>query len=323
VLPRVAVGVSAGDEVLGSVWAAVRSRPSDQQMRDFAEASSFVAVHLLRHRLAVDVQRGLHTDLVSVVINGGSLAADAASRLGLGGESFRVVAVAMRPEATVENERSLMRAWDTLSLHLSVMQRRAVSGLVQGVIYAVLPTPSDGAESRRVAEQAAAGFLARIPQQRGEQLVVAVGGHASDLVALPQSRRDADRVLRVLGNPAFAATGVGLIDDLRMQVTLLRLAELADEESIADRGPLADLVDRDRVHRTHHVATLRAYLESFGDVLAAAQSIGVHHNTYRYRLQKLRQLPGIDLDDSDQRLVLLLQLRLLDIQRERSNGLGR
>ncbi|HEV7679942.1 MAG TPA: helix-turn-helix domain-containing protein [Candidatus Dormibacteraeota bacterium] len=311
VLPRVAVGVTAGDEVLGSIWAAVRTRPSDAQMRELAEAASFVAIHLLRHRLAVDVQRSLHTDLVAVVINGGSLAADAAGRLGLVGEGFRVLAVGLRPDAQEDNELALLRAWDTLSMHLSVVHRRAASGLVQGVVYAVLPAPSDPAQSRRAAEQAAEGFLARIPAPRREQLIVAAGGHAADLVALPQSRRDADRVLRVLGSRTpRAQSSVGAIDDLRLQVLLLRLAELADEESISETGPLHDLVEHDRRHRTHHVATLRAYLDCFGDVLAAARSLGVHHNTYRYRLQKLRQLPGIDLDDPDQRLALMLQLRL-------------
>jgi sugar diacid utilization regulator len=35
----------------------------------------------------------------------------------------------------------------------------------------------------------------------------------------------------------------------------------------------------------------------------------------RYRLQKLRQLAGGDLDNPDRRLALMLQLRLLDIAR--------
>jgi sugar diacid utilization regulator len=208
---------------------------------------------------------------------------------------------------------ALLRAWDTLSMQLSVVHRRAVSGLVQGVIYAVLPVPRDAAESCRIAEQAAAAFVSRIPQQRRDQLVVAIGGHAPDLLALPESRRDADRVLRVLAGRDGAETNIGAIDSLRLQVLLLRLAEIADEESITASGPLAALVEHDRRNRTHHVATLRAYLESFGDVLAAAQSAGLHHNTYRYRLQKLRDMPGIDLGDADQRLALMLQLRLLDL----------
>jgi sugar diacid utilization regulator len=206
----------------------------------------------------------------------------------------------------------LLRAWDTLSLQLSVVHRRAVSALVQGVIYAVLPAPADAAQSRRAAEQMAAAFLGRVPAQRRAQLLVAIGGHAADCFALPDSRRDADRVVRVLGSRPAGDSAVGVIDDLRLHVLLLRLGELADEEAITDSGPLAQLVALDHASRTHHVATLRAWLEAFGDVLAAARALGVHHNTYRYRLQKLRELPFIDLDDPDQRLALLLQLRLLD-----------
>ncbi len=316
VLPRLAVGVAAGDEVLGSIWAAVHARPDERRMREFAEAASFVAIHLLRHRLALDVQRSLHADLVSVVINGGSLAADAAARLGLSGDAFRVMAVSLRGGAEEGNELALLRAWDTLSLHLSAVHRRALSGLVQGVLYAVVPAPADAAESRRTAEQAGLGFLGRMAAQRRIPLLVGIGGHATDLAALPQSRRDADRVLRLLGNRSGEEPVVGVIDDLRLQLLLLRLADLAEEEGLTDTGPLADLAALDRVQRTHHLSTLRAYLECFGDVLAAARSLGLHHNTYRYRLQKLRQLPSIDLDDPEQRIALLLQLQLLDARRD-------
>ena len=311
VLPRLAVAVKAGDEVLGSLWAAVRSKPSEERIADFARAANFVAIHLLRHRVSADVQRGLITELLAVVLGGGPLAADAASRLGLRGDAFRVVAVGMRQGDAVDNQLALSRLWDTLSLHLSAIHRRAVSAVNEGVVYAVVPAPADAEDSRRVAREAVEGFVARAPAAMAAQVAVGIGGHAESLEEIPKSRRDADRVLRVLRKSDAAALRPADVEEMHMQLLLDRLAEVAADEPISPTGPLRLLVERDRTHNTQLVESLRAYLDAFGDVAAAAARLGIHHNTLRYRLQKLREIPSLDLDDPEQRLALQLQLRWL------------
>jgi hypothetical protein len=312
VLPRLAVAVKAGDELLGSVWAAVREKPNSDQVDDFARAASFVAIHLLRHRVASDVQRGLVTELMSAVLGGGPLAQDAASRLGLAGDAFRVVAVGMREGDAVDNELALARTWDTLSLHLSVIHRRAVSAVIEGVVYAVIPVPRDTESSRRNARQAVEGFAARTPASLRRSLLIAVGGHAAALGDVPQSRRDADRVLRVLRHVSTDdAPPPADIEEMHMHVLLDRLAEVAANEPISPIAPLRIIMERDARQSTHLVETLRAYLDAFGDVAVAAERLKVHPNTLRYRVERLRQVPGLDLADAEQRLALQLQLRWL------------
>lgn len=311
VLPRLAVAVKAGDEVLGSLWAAVREKPSDERIEDFARAASFVAIHLLRHRVSGDMQRGLITELLAAVLGGGPPAGDAAGRLGLRGDAFRVVAVAMREGDAVDNQLALARVWDTLSLHLSVVHRRAVSAGIEGVVYAVVPAPADAEGSRRTVREAVDGFVARVPAAVRPQIAVAIGGHAEDLDAVPRSRRDADRVLRVLRRSDAEVLEPAGVEEMHMQLLLDRLAEVGADEPIAPHGPLRRLIERDRVQKTELVESLRAYLDAFGDVAAAAGRLGIHHNTLRYRLQRLRETPGLDLDDPEQRLTLQLQLRWL------------
>jgi DNA-binding PucR family transcriptional regulator len=55
--------------------------------------------------------------------------------------------------------------------------------------------------------------------------------------------------------------------------------------------------------------TLRAYLDSFGDVAAAAQQLHVHPNTVRYRARRIETLLSTSLADPDVRLLLSLGLR--------------
>jgi sugar diacid utilization regulator len=218
----------------------------------------------------------------------------------------------VREGDAVDNEALLLRLADLLSLHLSFVQRRAASAVVGGVAYAIVPVPADPAAGRRMARQTAEGFLSRVPDGLRPDVAVGIGGQAETLAAVSRSRQAADQVLRLLRQPR-AGEGIADIEDRKMQVLLLELSDLAGEEPLVD-GPLALLTDHDQRHHTQYVATLRAYLESFGDVPVAARTVHVHQNTFRYRLQRLQETPGLDLADADQRLSLLLQLRLLELR---------
>jgi DNA-binding PucR family transcriptional regulator len=140
---------------------------------------------------------------------------------------------------------------------------------------------------------------------------------------VPRSRQDADRILRLLRErERDGSVRIATIEDVRMEVLLLRLAEVGEDDLVPDDGPLSALVQHDSQHGTRYVETLAAYLEAFGDIGHAARRLGVHHNTFRYRLQKLQELPGVSLDDPSQRLALQLQLRLM-AGRKAVAGLGR
>jgi DNA-binding PucR family transcriptional regulator len=58
--------------------------------------------------------------------------------------------------------------------------------------------------------------------------------------------------------------------------------------------------------------TLRAHLDSFGDIGAAAQSLQVHPNTVRYRVRRIEKLLSASLADPEVRLVFSLGLRILE-----------
>ena len=46
-------------------------------------------------------------------------------------------------------------------------------------------------------------------------------------------------------------------------------------------------------------------------IISASVALGIHPNTFRYRLRRLIDLFGLNLSEPDERLVLDLQLRLV------------
>jgi PucR C-terminal helix-turn-helix domain len=83
--------------------------------------------------------------------------------------------------------------------------------------------------------------------------------------------------------------------------------QLAGELATARLAPLAELPAGSRTRLTE---TLRVWLAEQGRLVRVAERLGVHPQTARYRLARLRELFGAALDDPDERFWLELALRI-------------
>lgn len=308
ILPRVAIAVRAGDEVLGSIWASVSGPLPPDRERALADAATFVALHLIRQRLVTDVG-SFEAQLLGAVLQGGPLADDAARRLRLAGDAHWVVAVGVSGGLESSHEQKLARARDLLSLHLTAAARRSVVGVVAGVVYAVVTVPGRPDRFPARAREALESFVRRAREALRAPVLAAIGARADTVAALATSRDSADRALRALS----AAPGSRLVaefSEVHAGALLLRFIEACKDDPSVREGPLAVLRDHDHRHGTGLVQTLSAYLNAFGDVGLVARQLGIHPNTVRYRLRQVRSVAGIDLSDPDQRLALILEVNL-------------
>jgi hypothetical protein len=69
------------------------------------------------------------------------------------------------------------------------------------------------------------------------------------------------------------------------------------------------LIDYDREHHSELLKTLFAYLNEFGALEATAAKLYVHRNSLRYRLMRIAELTGWDLNDPEHRFHLNLACR--------------
>ena len=151
---RVALAIRAGDEILGSIWAAAREPFSDERNRTFREIGPLVALHLLLERAGADVERRLRTDLLATVLEGGAGAAEAASKLGLSHQAAVVVALALEGDETeptasyADRMARRRRIADALSMHLTAAAPGSTTALVGDVAYGVVPV--HGSVARRL-----------------------------------------------------------------------------------------------------------------------------------------------------------------------------
>ncbi|WP_041832267.1 CdaR family transcriptional regulator [Actinoplanes sp. N902-109] len=305
-VPRAAVAVRAGDEFLGSIWAAVREPLSPQRSQAFCDAAKLVALHLLRLRAGADVERRLRTELVGTLLEGGAGARDALARLGLAGQPLVVLALALaRPDAAPQAGPAAQRQrlGDALAMHLSAVQAGSAVAVLGDVVYGLLPI---GDETRAVA--VTCDFLDRV----GERVpaVAGVSPVAAAVTELPGARAGADRALRVLRTGHGGGRLVARLSDVHVEALVLELRDTVAARGDQPSGPIARLLAYDAEHHASLVETLAAWLDAFGDAVAAAAALHVHPNTFRYRLRRLAEVGEVDLADPHARFGLMLQLRV-------------
>ncbi|MEU6848865.1 helix-turn-helix domain-containing protein [Actinacidiphila alni] len=315
-VPRFAIAVRAGDEILGSIWAAVHGPLSAERAQALRDAAKLVALHMLRQRAGADVERRLRADLVGTTLEGGMGAAEALARLGLADQAGVVLALAAPDQPAPQSPSAALHARhtaerqrlaDAFAMHLSSVHPRAAAALIGDVAYGILPVMGRLADAEEQAARVGFGFLRRVGDR--QHPLVGIGPAAANGNGLARSRDGADRALRVL-RANGGTRQLARMADVHVEALLLELRDLAAQRGDAPTGPVARLLVYDRQHGSQLVDTLRAWLNAFGDVTTASEAMFVHQNTFRYRLRRLTEVGGIDLDNPDVRFALMLQLRL-------------
>jgi hypothetical protein len=234
-LPRLAIAVRAGAELLGSIWVVnADGTLGSAAEQALTEAASIAALHLLAARTAADLARRLRGDLLRRVLADPASAAVVAPQLGL--SAAAPVAVAAFTALSADPGGALaahaaLRFTDLVSLHCEAHYGRPGCALIEGTVYALLPAHSSGAQPAAAqptgaqptgaqpagAQRAGAQPAGAQPDRRAHRELVstiarraqqalrlpvraALGSQVAGLALASASRRDADLVLRVLAS---------------------------------------------------------------------------------------------------------------------------
>jgi DNA-binding PucR family transcriptional regulator len=195
-----------------------------------------------------------------------------------------------------------------VSLYCEDLHPDAMCAVVADRFWALLPTPRDQPRERTL--EVARTIVDRVEGSVHVPLRAGIGVSVAGVTDVPGSRRAAEQALEILAKQQPGSPAVH-IEDVRPHAVLLELLDLVAQRPALLQGKLDILIahDEDNDHRTSYIETLRAYFEAGCDAGRAASRLGVHANTMRYRLRRLVELSGLDLDDPDERFVTELQLR--------------
>jgi hypothetical protein len=311
-MPRLAVAVRAGNDLLGSIWVVDADGGLGAEAdRALAGAADVAALHLLTARTAADLARRQRGDLLRRLLADPASAAIVAPQLGLNADAPVAVAafiVASADPDGIVAAHAATRFTDLVSLHCEAHFGRHGCALIDGTVYALLPAHPSGHSHRELVADIArrAQRALRVPIRAG------LGSRVPGLRSAAQSRQDADLVLQVLARRPGESDEpvIATLDDVRASATLAELTHALSGVPRLREGSGPALRSYDVRHGTAYAGTLLAYLDANSDIAATARRLNVHPNTCRYRLARAEEIAGITLTNPDERLLLWLQLRL-------------
>jgi DNA-binding PucR family transcriptional regulator len=143
------------------------------------------------------------------------------------------------------------------------------------------------------------------------------------VLTVAHSRKAADPAdLYRAGNEAILAANVGEADGIALLAFedtgayRLLLPAMSDDPGELERfyaETIEPLAGYDEQYETELVATLEAYLDNDGNVAATAQQMFTHRHTIRYRLERVRELCGHDVGQTEGREKLGLGLKAMRV----------
>jgi DNA-binding PucR family transcriptional regulator len=301
--PRLAIGIHeppAGARrppvFAGAIWVQQGSQPladdADEMLRGAAVLAARImarlaarpSTHARRVQQLLGLTDGEPADVPTIARELG-LADDAAALIG-----WDAPDTGARPP----------RLADVLALSASAFRRDALVASRGSRIYVLLPQT---APTRSVTSWVR-GAIGALRTELGVELRAAIAAPIAGPAEVAAARTEVDRVL----DSAERHPILGQVTTLAEARTTVLLDEIvtlvgADKRLVDPR--IRDLRAQDPVL----VETLRAHLDSFGDVGSAARALRVHPNTVRYRVRRIEKLLGTSLSDPEVRLLFSLGLR--------------
>jgi purine catabolism regulator len=318
---RIIAPIAAANQILGYI--SILDHPPDNEELAFMaveQAAIALALALTKEREVAEVEGRVRGEFLEELVQGTygeeSAAQRRARHLGypLSGQHVLIL-------VDIDDFRGFHRANPISEDAIQAIKReylRRISGVVRksyprslvsarsDSVLALLPLGAENGDQARVhplaleIREAIAdwkpGFTVSIGYSAAVEAPTGVAGAHREVRSVLEAMARFKRWGQVVSVPELGLTGL--------------LAAVQDDRLVEfTRRHLGRLAEHDRARGGALLETLKAYLEE-GEQLAAARRLKVHPNTLRYRLERAREVSGVDFDDAETRLNLAVALRV-------------
>jgi sugar diacid utilization regulator len=165
----------------------------------------------------------------------------------------------------------------------------------------------------RAAEAALRELQTALP---GHTFALGRSRHATGAAELPRAANEALLAANVADGSGDAENPDRVLAFDETGAYRLLLSAMSEDPAELQRfyaETIEPLVAYDEQYETDLVATVEAFLEADGNVAGTAQRLFTHRHTIRYRLERVRELSGLDVGSTDGREKLSLGLKAMRV----------
>jgi sugar diacid utilization regulator len=311
---RLITAMRSGSRLLGILWVAEGETPlSTDAPALLREAADIAVPHMLRHYDNHREERRGRGQLVRALLDGRGQLHRHADELGIARTATTAV-LGFTPDADLDMTDD---AWDRITDHVALtceaFRWHAAVSRQGRTVFAIVEVPADSNEEgvRRLGGE----IVGRVIPVLQGRLRGATSSLGRGLGAINGRRRETEDALGALldGDNTQSPRFVHAVE-VRPIAVLREVIQVLDERGDLWLPGLQTLVDEDAARNTEFLLTLRTWLQASSNSSEASRQLNLHPTTLRYRLARIKEISGLDLDDPRVRLVC----ELLLVARERN-----
>lgn len=281
--------------------------------RQVAErAARVLGIELAKQRAVTEAQLRLQGDFLDDLLSGTYPSEEAmlARARWMGhdlGRPYVLLAVSLEEQADRATGSQRMQAADVVRTEVLRLTPGALLRERQDRLAVALPrtNPPTSEEALELAERLRRRLASLLASGH---VTIGVGRHHPGIAGLGLSYREAEQALAI-GRALLGGDRSVHFEHLGVQRLLFQLRDNPELASFYD-DLLGKLQAHDERQGAELVNTLEAFFECHGNHVRTAQRLHLHRNTLLYRLDRARNVLGVELDDAETRLALQVALKI-------------
>ncbi len=263
------------------------------------------ALEMSRYKAVRETEKRLHGDLLTALLKEGLSPRDARPWAQAMGLDLNQAHVAMRFSWQADPAPSQRRLETLINGEVSRLGLTVIVSGMGSEVICFCQAPRDQ-RAPTAALTLGQNVLDRAIQEDAEAPVrCGVGSPASDLSRWRYSFRQAGQAMELARR--LSADKPLYFPELSVYRLLLQIEHKLELQTFKDEilGPLLAYESGDEFIRT-----LQAYFEHNGNLSQTADAMFIHRNTLLYRMNRIQEISGLDLDNPDTRLAVQLAIHI-------------
>lgn len=142
-------------------------------------------------------------------------------------------------------------------------------------------------------------------------VAIGIGDAALDVDEIPRSFKEAQDAI-TFGRMIHGQHVIEAFSELGVFRILCKFAERDELHNFVPK-PLLKLIEHDKANETDLRKTLEIFLDCNGNASKAAKELFIHYKTILYRLERIKEITGMDLENNESRIEIEMGLKIIHL----------
>ncbi|MEL1135650.1 PucR family transcriptional regulator ligand-binding domain-containing protein [Desulfitobacterium sp. THU1] len=331
-IPQVVVPIQAFNQIKGYLTIVELNKPIiDMDFISIEQAATVTTLDMVKRFAVKEVEYKFKNDLLEHILSGELGSTNAQERINLMewdlNRSYYVVLFNLKnldsyhAEHRSQHKMALQSIKTEITSLISGMIKTHTRDFIIGnkvdKIVLLLPVNDSQENSlvkvKRIVQEAQVQLRKRMKKLCVE---VGIGDVANGAEEIPRSYKEALDALSY-GGMLHDGNAVVAFSDLGVFRILCKFAERNSLEEFIPKS-LLKILKHDQENAAELLKTLEIFLECNGNASKAAKELFIHYKTILYRLERIKEIAQLDLEDSKNRLELEMGLKMLRLMENQS-----